>query len=599
MRWRLAILLMVELIPALAVAADVLDSGLVGHWKLAGDVRDSSGRNNHGAAKHVEFTVSPDGSPGSAVLLNGRNAFVEVPNSESLQFGRQDFSVSVWVKPESKMTTVFGDILSKFDGAKRRGINFHIAGSSSGYTSMCDTRHVHFGIDDGYLSEWKDCGKPWPTNSLITNLVVFEGELYAGIADAARPEDACRVFRWQEKRWIDCGRLGQDPQHLSVFSLFVHNGRLYGGTGIWDWDRAWGVYEKEGKPRAAKPRVFVYEGGTKWRDLGVLGDSATRVLCMASYNGELYAGIDKYRTAKGIVVPGRCFKHDGKAWIDCGAPDQQNLENLYPLGGRLYCATHGNAYVYEGGQQWAQIAKFPFEITQIHSMEAYRGQLHLGTWPQGYVLRQAPNGTWTNTGRLGLPVGKPEINEINDLCVHNGKLYAGVIPQAEVYRYEADGRWTLLKSLGRQPNLSRTVTASWSRVTAMTSFQGKLYAGTGSCEGMSDDQDPDDTLGRVYEIQAGHVVSHERDIGNNWTHLAAVRRGSELKLFTNGVLSVTSHAPDQRVFDLSNSEPLLIGFGAQTYFSGALSDLRLYGKALTDADVRRLADKPTRNPNTR
>lgn len=128
----------------------------------------------------------------------------------------------------------------------------------------------------------------------------------------------------------------------------------------------------------------------------------------------------------------------------------------------------------------------------------------------------------------------------------------------------------------------------------MSSLQGKLYAGTGSCEGMSDDQDPDDTLGRVYELQAGHVVSHERDIGGNWTHLTAVRRGSELNLFTNGVRSVTSHAPDQRVFDLSNSEPLLIGFGAQTYFAGALSDLRLYGKALTDADVRRLSDKPSR-----
>lgn len=48
------------------------------------------------------------------------------------------------------------------------------------------------------------------------------------------------------------------------------------------------------------------------------------------------------------------------------------------------------------------------------------------------------------------------------------------------------------------------------------------------------------------------------------------------------------------MFDLSNSEPLLIGFGAQTYFADALSDLRLYAKALTDADVRRLSDKPSR-----
>ena len=65
------------------------------------------------------------------------------------------------MKPEVPMRSVLADILSKFDGQERRGINFHLAGSSSACNSMCDTRHVHFGIDDGYLSDWEDRGKPW------------------------------------------------------------------------------------------------------------------------------------------------------------------------------------------------------------------------------------------------------------------------------------------------------------------------------------------------------------------------------------------------------------------------------------------------------
>src|SRR5262249_58531870 len=88
----------------------------------------------------------------------------------------------------------------------------------------------------------------------------------------------------------------------------------------------------EGNPPAAKPHVFVYEGGTEWRDLGQVGETS-RVLCMASYKGELYVGLDRVDRASS---PGRCFKHTGSEWVDCGAPDQENFENLLPLRGILY-----------------------------------------------------------------------------------------------------------------------------------------------------------------------------------------------------------------------------------------------------------------------
>jgi hypothetical protein len=279
------------------------DGTLIGHWKLAGDVKDHSGNGHHAVPRNMTFRTGPGGV--SAAFFNGRDSSVEIPHSESLRLGKNDFSVSIWVKPESPMHSVFGDILSKFNTSERRGLNFHLAGSSSGYQSMCDTRHVHFGIDDGYLGEWEDCGKPCASNSLITALVVFGGNLYAGIADAENPDDACHVFRWDPatKTWNDCGRLGEDPNHLSVQSLCVHDGKLYAGTGIWSKRRAWGVQAASGKlgvakmPAAAKPRVFVYEGGTKWRDLGQVGE-ATRVLCMASFGEELYVGLDKLGTGQ-------------------------------------------------------------------------------------------------------------------------------------------------------------------------------------------------------------------------------------------------------------------------------------------------------------
>ena len=550
------------------------EASLIAHGALDGNANDAVGE-NHGTAHNVTYAEGPDGAAGKAAVFNGRDSVIDVPDAEPIRLGNRDFSIAAWVRCDVPMRSVFGDVLSKFDPAGRCGLNLQIAGSSPAYNGMSDTRHVHFGIDDGYLSPWEDCGKPWPSNTLVPCLIVFDGELYCGTADADDPNDAARVFRWAGgTEWSDCGRIGDDPDYLSVQSMIVHDGKLYAGTGTWDWVRARKCLQTTGRPLT---RVFVYEGGTQWRDLGPVGEGS-RVLSMGSFDGELYVGIDS-------EGGGRCFKYDGSEWIDCGAPDGRNFECFLPHGGTLYASTHGNIYEYEGGQSWKCIGECPYDINQIHTMQVADGKVWIGTWPQGYVLRYEGDGNWVNTGRLGIPEGLRNINEINDLTVYNGKLYAGVIPKAQVYRYEADGHWTLLGSLARRPDWAEDNVPSWNRVTSITSFQGRLFACTGACQGRAVDVDPDETLGRVYSCQAGQVVSHEHDIGGDWTHLAAVRQGKELRLYVNGHLSAMSQAPRGCFLDLTNTQPLRIGFGAQAHFCGAISDVRVYGAALDASEV--------------
>ena len=211
---------------------------LVAHWKLAGDFQDASLR-HHGTGHDVAFVAGRDGAAGGAARFDGARSFIEVPHDEHLSLGTGDFSISAWVRGAGDVETVGGDVLSKFDPEERRGLSLGVGGSSAGYSSVGDARHVRFGIDAGINGSWLDCGKPWSSNPLIGTLTVWKGDLYTGIADASKPEDACRVFRHAGgTEWVDCGRVGDDLTTPTVFAMIVHRGQLYAGTGVWEWDLA-------------------------------------------------------------------------------------------------------------------------------------------------------------------------------------------------------------------------------------------------------------------------------------------------------------------------------------------------------------------------
>ncbi|MAE62243.1 MAG: hypothetical protein CMJ49_12920 [Planctomycetaceae bacterium] len=549
----------------------------IAHWPLAGDTRDAVA-NHHGQPHAVTYTNGPTNQPKTAANFDGKESRIQIPDHPDLRLGNQNFTFTAWIRAEFPMTHVFGDILSKFNPHTRCGINLHLAGSSPAYNSMSDQRHVHFGIDDGHISPFTDLGKPEPANANVTTLATFRGDLYAGIADADTPSRAARVFRHAgDQNWIDCGRLGDDPNVLSVMSMLVHQDKLYAGNGNWDWAKAQGHFPGF----APGPvHVFEYQGGAEWRDLGQVGHGH-RLMSLASFGGDLYAGMDAGHGG------GKVFRYAGnQSWTDCGAPDGKNIESLLPHRGSLYAATHGSAYRYQGNTTWTCIGKDPFNINQIHAMAEIDGKLWIGTWPQGYVLRhERSSNKWINTGRLGIPEGLTECNEVMDLRVYNGKLYAALIPKAEIWRYESDGHWTLITSLASRPDYHHENIDSWCRVTALNPHAGRLCAATGTCFSRAEHQDPDHTLGRVHAFSAGQVCSHEHDIADQWTHLAAVRDADQTRLYVNGTLAARSNAPARTTFDLTNTHPLHIGYGPQTYFTGAIADVRLYDRALTDQTI--------------
>ena len=88
---------------ATGVQAQSSAEGLVAEWRFdegsGSVVKDSSGNGNDGVIHGATWT---DGKVGKALRFDGRDDYVEVPDSASLNFGTSDFTVSMWLKYPSQ-----------------------------------------------------------------------------------------------------------------------------------------------------------------------------------------------------------------------------------------------------------------------------------------------------------------------------------------------------------------------------------------------------------------------------------------------------------------------------------------------------------------
>ncbi len=531
-----------------------LDSGLVGHWQLQGDAKDSSGQGNHGVVHGVDLAAAgPGGKPRTAARFNGRDDWIEVPASKSLRLGKEDFSIAVWVHTAKELDDVLGDIAGQFDPATGRGFHLGIANANV-TTSQANYRQVYFGLGTGQTEgKWVDCGRPG--KSVYAHaLAVFDGQLYCGTCEPGEGE-AGHVYRYDgNQQWLDCG--SPDPCN-AVAGLAAYNGKLYAGVSR---------YRLKGSalPESANPnqggKVYRYDGERRWTDCGKLGD-AEAVGGLAVYRGQLYAS--------STYSPG-VYRYDGgQKWTCCGCgPQKRRIVALAVFNGHLYGSSYdgGRVFRYHGDTAWTQIGELP-GATQTYGFAVHAGKMYVSTWPKAEVFRYDGDNHWTNCGRLGSEL------EVMGLTVANGRLYAGTLPLAQVYRYHGGTTWSLTGQLDITPDVR------YRRAWTLAVFQGQLFGGTLPS-------------GRVYALAIGPSVTWDRELAPGWRHLAAVREGKVLKLYLDGKPAATSAPFSPADCDIANDRPLTIGFGQHDYFNGLLSDLRWYRRALTAAEAAALAGQP-------
>lgn len=95
-----------------------LDVGLVAYYPFNGNANDESGYGNNGTVYDAALTTNRMGKPNSAYAFNGSTSYIHVPNSDQINFDRdQDFSCSVWVSvpaAQADLDVVDNAILEKW-----------------------------------------------------------------------------------------------------------------------------------------------------------------------------------------------------------------------------------------------------------------------------------------------------------------------------------------------------------------------------------------------------------------------------------------------------------------------------------------------------
>ena len=206
--------------------------------------------------------------------------------------------------------------------------------------------------------------------------------------------------------------------------------------------------------------------------------------------------------------------------------------------------------------------------TQTYGFAVHRGHLFVSEWPHAHVYKYLGGTMWEDAGRLGGEL------ESMPLLVYHGKMYGGTLPLAEVYRYDGGTDWTRIGRVDHTPDVK------YRRAWSMAVFQGRLFVGALPS-------------GRVLSIEAGRNATYDHEFPPGWHHIAAVRDTGGLRLYVDGKPVSESAALDPAQYNLSTDQPLHIGFGAQDYFQGGLSEIKLYRGALSAQQVSDLAKSPS------
>lgn len=216
------------------------------------------------------------------------------------------------------------------------------------------------------------------------------------------------------------------------------------------------------------------------------------------------------------------------------------LDPVASFGGTLRLGAKNNSTVTQQNT-WTAISNTPGQIdasgtsaiASISAMATYNGSVYVGTFKglstagEAEIYRYDGTGSnWTKVTQVAAGTiasgGTSAIASVSAMTIFDGRLYAGTskINSAEVYRYEGGTSWTKVSATTAGTiGGAGTPTAGIDGVSSMAVYNGRLYAGTS-----------DGARAELYRYDGGNV----------WTKVSNATAGTFVATNTAAVQAVTS-----------------------------------------------------------
>lgn len=368
-------------------------------------------------------------------------------------------------------------------------------------------------------------------HEIINTMVVYKGELYAGLGNATGDAE---VWKYNGSTWSRVAGDGTawTGTYENVLSMAVHNDDLYIGLGNNNVDGD----------------VWRYDGSA-WSQIGGDGISGSwtttavdQVLSMVSYRGDLYIG------GGAGTGDAEVWRYSGGSWARVGGD----------------------------GTGWADAAYETIYSMAVHGDKLCAGLGNGGGDAEVWCYDQS---SWTQIGGDGLNSGWTANETVYTLTSYNGDLYAGLgysSVYSELWRYR-DGTWTKVGGQGTNlswPSSGNAIEA----VESMAVHDGKLFVGTGRNTNVD---------AQVWAYGNNAVLqSSTNSFNTDWRHVAATYDGTSMKIYINGQLDASKNVSNLMP-DTNHSLRIGSGYGSRTpgtsngEFKGLIDELRISNIART------------------
>jgi len=493
--------------------------------------------------------------PGNRIAgrFNGKTSEIRASHSDiTTTLQNTEFTISLWASTEVQGHETAGDLLRILDAANAHGVRLGIDTHAGVTNAQSNLRQLQFGIQSNSITpEFQDHGRPGQS-VYVFSLCVHDGRLYAATCEAGENQKG-HVYRFEkDQQWTD---LGSPDEANAISAMAVFEDQLYVASSKY---RLAGSSLPESPNPSFGGRVFRLSKEDRWEPCGRLSEDTEAVASLIDYRGALYAS--------SLYRPAGFFKFDGgQSWTPMPTPEGKRVEAMTVFNDRLYATSYDEGSVFRfDGERWETVTRIP-NATQTYGFGIHQGKLFVSEWPQAHVFRMDSfeANEWTDTGKLGQEL------EAMPLLTHNGALYCGSLPSAEVYRYDGRTAWERVGRVDHTPDVK------YRRAWSMAVYKGRLFVGTLPS-------------GRIQSMDSGPNVTWDTRFPDGWHHIAAVRRPGRLELFVDGKC-VSMAAVANHVELLLKNAQLTIGSGAQDHFQGELSDIQIFRTALSEDQISRLA----------